>query len=183
MIVLATGGARAGKSTWALARATALADGNPAWGSRGPAPLAFLATAQALDPEMRARVEAHRAERGPRWSTYEEPVAIAAALPGVARAHGAVVVDCLTLWTTNVAWGEGARDMDAAVDDLCAALARVRDDGGRVVLVTNEVGLGIVPFDPATRQWRDDLGRVNQRVAALADEVVLLVSGLPLWLK
>jgi adenosylcobinamide kinase/adenosylcobinamide-phosphate guanylyltransferase len=183
MIVLVTGGARAGKSTWALARATDLADAHPGWEAHGSAPLAFLATAQAHDAEMRARVEAHRHERGPRWHTVEEPVAVAASLSALARAHGAVVVDCLTLWTTNIGWGEGARDVSAATDELCAALVDVRAGGGHVVLVTNEVGLGIVPFDPDTRRWRDDLGRVNQRVAALADEVVLLVSGLPLRLR
>jgi adenosyl cobinamide kinase/adenosyl cobinamide phosphate guanylyltransferase len=183
MIVLVTGGARAGKSTWALARATELADARPRGASAGEATLGFLATAQALDGEMQARVAAHRAERGPRWHTLEEPVAVAGVLPAFARTHGAVVVDCLTLWTTNLTWGTPPRALAPELDALCAALVQVRDEGGHVVVVTNEVGLGLVPFDPDTRRWRDDLGRVNQRVAALADEVVLLVSGLPLRLR
>jgi adenosylcobinamide kinase/adenosylcobinamide-phosphate guanylyltransferase len=179
MIHLVTGGARAGKSGWALARADERASAD--------SPLAFIATAQALDPEMNARIVRHREERGPRWVTFEEPLDVPERIGGIAREHGAVVLDCLTLWTSNLLF---ARDDDAAdawidgrIAALTVALAEARGDGGHVIVVTNEVGLGIVPFDPLTRRYRDHLGRCNQAVAAIADRVTLLVSGLPLTLK
>ncbi len=170
MIHLVTGGARAGKSTWALAQAEA---------SSAPT-LAFVATAEALDDEMRERILRHRAERSSRWVTYEEPVALAALLPSLTEP--AIVVDCLTLWVANLliskdAVGEPAEDR---IDALVAALGRVRVP---MWIVTNEVGLGIVPGDPLSRRYRDLLGRCNQRVAAVSDRVSFVVAGLPLTLK
>lgn len=178
MIHLVTGGARAGKSSWALTRAETLAPE----GSN----LAFVATAEALDDEMRTRIVRHQAERGPRWRTHEVRLTVPECLPPLAASHGAVVLDCLTLWTSNQLFCEGVPDDDflaSRVADLVRALRTARDAGGHVVVVTNEVGLGIVPFEPLTRRYRDALGRCNAAVAAAADHVTLLVSGLPLHLK
>ncbi len=182
MIHLVTGGARAGKSRHALTLAAAAATDRPHLPT-----LAFLATAQAGDDEMSARIAAHRAERGPRWLTVESPLDVPAQVERLAREHGAVVVDCLTLWVTNLMFHPerpaSDRIVGARTAALCGALVAVREAGGHVILVTNEVGLGIVPFEPETRRWRDALGRVNQQVAQVADRVTLLVSGLPLSLK
>jgi adenosylcobinamide kinase/adenosylcobinamide-phosphate guanylyltransferase len=176
MIHLVTGGARAGKSRWALAQAEA----TPA------AAIAFVATAQPLDAEMEDRILRHRAERSPRWITVEEPLALDTLLPALPQ--GAIVVDCLTLWVCNLLFADhGTADaaevdarVEARVDALAAALAHVRVP---TWLVTNEVGLGIVPGDPLSRRYRDLLGRCNQRVAAAADHVTFVVSGLPMHLK
>jgi adenosylcobinamide kinase/adenosylcobinamide-phosphate guanylyltransferase len=178
MIHLVTGGARAGKSRWALARAEELAPAGR--------PLAFLATAEPLDDEMRVRIVNHQAERGPRWTTHEEALAVPERVRALATSHGAILLDCLTLWTSNQLFAEGVPDDDflaARVRDLVAALDDARRAGGNVVVVTNEVGLGIVPFEPLTRRYRDALGRCNAAVASAADHVTLLVSGLPLHLK
>jgi adenosyl cobinamide kinase/adenosyl cobinamide phosphate guanylyltransferase len=171
MIHLVTGGARAGKSRLVLEEAEAT----------GAPRIAFVATATAGDDEMAHRIARHREERGPRWITYEEPLALATLLPTLREQ--AVVVDCLTLWTANLLFAheaEGDAPVEAAIDALVAALPRV---GAPIWLVTNEVGLGIVPGDPLSRRYRDLLGRCNQRVAAAADRVTMAVSGLPLRLK
>jgi adenosylcobinamide kinase/adenosylcobinamide-phosphate guanylyltransferase len=182
MIHLVTGGARAGKSQWAQSRTETL-------GPAGQA-LAFVATAQPLDDEMRARITRHQAERGPRWSTFEIPLDVPERIPRLAADHGAVLLDCLTLWTSNVLFADPDAPADvvdarveARIADLVDALADARRAGGRVVIVTNEVGLGIVPFDALTRRYRDHLGRCNAAVARVADHATLLVSGLPLALK
>lgn len=180
MITLVTGGARAGKSRWVLDDALGHI---PA-----PAPLAFLATAQALDDEMRARIDAHKAERGPRFFTVEEPLRVPEALlalagPGVATPPGGILVDCLTLWVSNLLFSAPPHDDDsllAQADALAAVLPKLT---APVWLVSNEVGLGIVPMDPLTRRYRDALGRCNQRVAAVADRVAFVVAGYPLWVK
>jgi len=177
MIHLVTGGARAGKSTFVLHRAEAT----------GAAAIAFVATAEAGDEEMALRIDRHRAERSDRWVTFEEPLALDLLLPSLP--HPAIVVDCLTLWISNlmfdpraVALGIGGEDaaIEASIDRLVAALGRVR---APVWLVTNEVGLGIVPGDPISRRYRDLLGRCNQRVAAAADHVTFVVAGLPMHLR
>ena len=171
MIHLVTGGARSGKSGWVVRQAEAL-DG----------PLTFVATAEALDEDMTERIARHRLERSPRWSTHEEPRALATLLPTLGGAG--VVVDCLTMWISNLLFANEAGGGDAAVeaeiDRLVGTLDAVR---APIWLVTNEVGLGIVPGDALSRRYRDLLGRCNQRVAARADHVTLLVSGLPLRLK
>jgi adenosylcobinamide kinase/adenosylcobinamide-phosphate guanylyltransferase len=174
VIHLVTGGARAGKSTWALARTEEAApDG---------APCAFVATAEAYDDEMRLRIDRHKAERGERWRTFEEPLAVPERLPEIAADHGAILVDCLTLWICNVLLQPDVEDaaIEARIEDLVAAL---RAAPVPVVLVTNEVGLGIVPADALSRRYRDLLGRCNRRVAETAERVTMLVSGLPLTLK
>ncbi|MDP2311374.1 MAG: bifunctional adenosylcobinamide kinase/adenosylcobinamide-phosphate guanylyltransferase [Pseudomonadota bacterium] len=169
MIHLVTGGARAGKSGFVLAQAEA---------TDAPS-IAFVATAERGDDEMIERIARHQAERSPRWVTVEEPLDLERVLPSLP--HAAIVVDCLTLWVSNLMFHPAAGDdPERRIDALVDALGRVRVP---TWLVTNEVGLGIVPADPVSRRYRDLLGRCNQRVAAAADHVTFVVSGLPMKLK
>lgn len=168
MIHLYTGGARAGKSRLAQAEAEALS----------PTRL-FVATAQPLDDDMAARIARHRADRGPGWETVEEPLALAERLPELSRPAPVLLVDCLTLWMSNLLLAD-TPDLDARAEALARAL---QGCDGHVLLVTNEVGLGIVPDNALARRYQDALGRCNQRVAAIADRVTFVVSGLPLRLK
>jgi adenosyl cobinamide kinase/adenosyl cobinamide phosphate guanylyltransferase len=168
-LVLITGGARSGKSTFAEARLAELAPDGP-W--------LYVATAEARDDEMRERIGRHQARRGDRWRTVEAPRDVAAAL--AAPAAG-VLVDCVTLWLSNRMLADETDDaILAAASDLAAA---ARAAAGPVVLVTNEVGDGIVPDNPLARRFRDLAGWVNQRLAAAADEVTLVACGLPLRLR
>ena len=163
------GGARSGKSRFALAS------------QHGHRRVAFLATAQAGDADMAARIARHQAERPGHWRTVEEPVDLVARLGEIAPTVDAVVVDCLTLWIANLLLrGDGDAAIVKAADALAATVA------GRpatLTLVSNEVGLGVHPPTGDGLRFRDVLGAVNQRVAAACDRVVLLVAGLPLTLK
>ncbi|EKM98253.1 MULTISPECIES: bifunctional adenosylcobinamide kinase/adenosylcobinamide-phosphate guanylyltransferase [unclassified Acidocella] len=165
MILLVTGGARSGKSLYAETRIRDCA-GTPV----------YIATAQAFDAEMAARIAAHKARRGPGWLDVEAPLELPQALQ--AAPAGPVLVDCLTLWLSNLMFAE--RDIEAQTEALCAALAA---RGGEVALVTNEVGQGIVPENALARRFRDAQGRLNQRVAQAADEVRLAVCGYTLRVK
>ena len=166
-IVLVTGGARSGKSVIAEGRALDLAAGGEA---------VYIATAQAFDAEMAARIATHRDRRDGHWRTVEAPLDLAGAL---AESDGQVrLVDCLTLWLSNQMLAEA--DWAAAADALCAVLKAQR---APVVLVTNEVGGGIVPDNALARAFRDAAGLLNQQVAAIADEVILAVCGLPMKVK
>jgi adenosylcobinamide kinase/adenosylcobinamide-phosphate guanylyltransferase len=164
-ITLVLGGARSGKS----AHAEALIGARPAL---------YIATAQSFDSEMNERIREHQARRGPNLQTIEEPLDLA----GVLIAHGSgpspILVDCLTLWLTNVLLAE--RDVPAEIARLCAALPGV---SAPLLLVSNEVGLGIVPDNALARTFRDHAGRLNQQVAALASRVTFMAAGLPLQLK
>jgi len=162
------GGARSGKSAYAQRAAEAAAAGRPP---------VLIATAQAFDDEMADRIARHRAERGDAWKTVEAPLNLPAAVADLAH-DDVAVIDCLTLWLTNVILGE--RDAASARQDLLAALATTR---ARLWLVSNEVGLGIVPDNALSRRFRDEAGRLHQALAAQVDEVVLLVAGLPLQIK
>ncbi len=170
-VTLVLGGARSGKSAYAEHQVDCHVE-------RYGGARVYLATAEAGDAEMAARIAAHRARRGTRWTTIEEPVELATALTGAAGRDGAVLVDCLTLWLANVV--ERGRDPDGECRRLAETLPRL---DGPVVLVANEVGLGIVPDNPAARAFRDLAGRLNQSIAARADRVVLVAAGLPLVLK
>jgi adenosylcobinamide kinase/adenosylcobinamide-phosphate guanylyltransferase len=150
----------------------------------------FVATAQAFDDEMRTRIDAHRDERPAHWETMEEPLDPAGALARRSRltAHPEVVViDCLTLWVSNVLLGLGENaDAEAIVGERTRALLEVIATNRATtafIVVTNEVGWGVVPATPLGRRYRDALGRANQLVAAAADEVVLLVSGIAVPIK
>lgn len=164
--ILFTGGARSGKS--ALAEAATLRLGRPA---------IYIATAEIWDDEMAARIAEHQARRGPEWHSHHAPKELVATLHDTDGA-GPRLVDCLTLWLTNLILAED--DWLAQTDALVACLAHQRSP---VVFVTNEVGSGIVPENALARQFRDAAGLVNQRIAARADEVYLAVSGLPLKVK
>lgn len=171
-VTLVLGGARSGKSRHAeqlieSALATASCDG-----------ATYLATAAALDDEMKARVAEHRTRRGDSWTTVEEPLNLVDALTEHADAAQPILVDCLTLWLANL-MGAG-RDIDA---EMAALAARLQDLGGPVVLVSNEVGLGIVPDNELARAFRDHAGRLNQAVAQVADRVLFVAAGLPMTLK
>ena len=166
------GGARSGKSTHAERLATGTLFGG------APRPALYIATAEAGDVEMATRIMAHRARRGAHWTTIEAPLALDEALLANGVAGRPVLVDCLTLWLSNLMHAE--RDLDEAADDLCRAL-----DGytAPVVFVSNEVGLGIVPETPLGRAFRDAQGRLNMRIAERADRVILMAAGLPMVLK
>jgi adenosylcobinamide kinase/adenosylcobinamide-phosphate guanylyltransferase len=159
------GGARSGKSRHAEALVEA---------ERGP--WVYLATAQAFDDEMRARIAEHRARRPAGWMTVDAPIDLALALAGAGDSP--VLVDCLTLWLTNLILGE--HDVEAESEALLDVLAART---ALTVVVSNEVGLGIVPDNALARRFRDAAGVLHQRVAAVADHVVLMVAGLPLRVK
>jgi adenosylcobinamide kinase / adenosylcobinamide-phosphate guanylyltransferase len=168
-IVLVTGGARSGKSRYAeeSARAT---------GGR----LLYIATAEARDEEMARRIAAHRARRGAEWTAVEAPVEIARALTENRGRFDAALVDCVTLWLSNLLERADETAIDGAVG---AFIAGARDFGAPVFVVTNELGSGIVPESALARKFRDVAGWTNQRLAAAADEVVLMVAGLPVVVK
>ncbi len=165
MLALVLGGARSGKSRYAEALVAAL-----------PPPWIYVATGAAHDDEMRRRIAEHRARRDASWQTVEAPLSLADALDEAGAAP--VLVDCLTLWLTNLMLGE--HDVAEAVRSLEQALERRR---ATTVLVGSEVGLGIVPENALARRFRDEAGLLHQRIAARADHVVLVAAGLPLALK
>lgn len=164
-LTLVLGGARSGKSRHAESLIERL-----------PPPWIYIATAEPLDAEMRARITAHRARRGCNWTTVEAPRDLAAALADAEAAP--VLIDCLTLWLANLMLADA--DISAAVTELETALAA---RAAPTVLVANEVGLGIVPENALARRFRDAAGFLNQRLAARADHVVFMVAGLPLHVK
>nr|WP_317891970.1 bifunctional adenosylcobinamide kinase/adenosylcobinamide-phosphate guanylyltransferase [uncultured Sphingomonas sp.] len=165
--MLVLGGARSGKSRYAQGLAEAS-------GGR----LVFIATAQAFDDEMTDRIRRHQADRDGRWTTVEASVDLAGAIAAADDADAVVLVDCLTLWASNLLLGE--EDAEARLAQLLAALKRAR---GQVLLVANEVGLGIVPDNALARAFRDLAGTINQRVAAVVDQVHMTVAGIPIIVK
>lgn len=165
-----TGGARSGKSAFAENLANALI------GKR-----AYIATAQALDPEMAARIEKHKQDRGIAWKTYEEPLAVGDLLKKLSSEYDIVLLDCLTLWLSNVmAHTDGDEAVVSRLDDLVSA---IKDCRGSMIIVSNEVGLGIVPDNPLARKFRDFAGMLNQKVAHAADEVYFTAAGIPMKIK
>lgn len=167
--ILVLGGARSGKSRFAegLARDTGLDH-------------FYLATGRAWDDEMRARIASHKADRADDgWTTHEEPLDLVGALKALDKPGRVILVDCLTLWVTNLMMEEG-RDVDAEGAALAAGL---RELLATVIFVSNEVGLGIVPENKMARAFRDHAGRLHQAIAAKADEVYFVAAGLPLKMK
>ena len=167
MLTFITGGARSGKS----ARAQKLAEDCAG-------ELVYLATAQAFDDKMTDRIARHRADRGTRWRTVDCPVDLPEAIVREAAPNRVLLVDCLTLWTSNLLLAE--HDFAAASLRLIDALSQARS---HVILVSNEVGMGIVPDNALARRFRDMAGRLNQDVAAIADRAELVVAGLVVPLK
>ena len=165
-MTLVLGGARSGKS--AFAESLAQEQGR----------CIYVATAQCIDEEMASRIEAHRARRGAGWRTVEAPLELAQAVRRESTPEACLLVDCLTVWLGNLL--HHGNDPGAAREDLLESLRRA---AGPVVLVANEVGLGIVPDNPMARAFRDHAGRLNQSVAALANRVYFVAAGLPLTLR
>jgi adenosylcobinamide kinase/adenosylcobinamide-phosphate guanylyltransferase len=165
--ILVIGGARSGKSRYAQGHVEA-----------HPGRLAFIATAERGDDEMVSRITRHQADRGPRWITHEAHLELPAAIRRAQNQADAILVDCLTLWLSNLMLAD--RDIAEETNALEAA---VRACGVPIAIVTNEVGQGIVPMNALARQFRDEAGRLNQRMAATCRKVVLVTAGLPLSLK
>lgn len=163
-VVLVLGGARSGKSRFAE--------------SLGAGALHYIATAQAFDDEMRERIAKHQLQRGKGWTTHEEAFALPERLAELNQPNNFVLVDCLTLWLSNLMLAE--QDWEAPCRAILSTLGAANAE---IVLVSNEVGLGIVPDTPLGRRFRDAQGLLNQRVAAVADTVVFVAAGLPLLLK
>jgi adenosylcobinamide kinase/adenosylcobinamide-phosphate guanylyltransferase len=165
--LLVLGGARSGKSRFAQTRA-----------ENWSGDLVYIATAQALDAEMSQRIARHRDDRGPRWRTVEAPVDLAIAIATESRANRVLLIDCLTLWASNLLFAE--RDHHDAIQTLRTEIIQA---AGPLIFVSNEVGLGIVPDNAVARRFRDMAGDINQAVAAAVDHVVFVAAGLPLTLK
>jgi len=163
-LTLIIGGAKSGKTAHALASC--------------PAPHCYIATAQALDSEMESRIAAHQEERGETWGLAEAPLD----LPGTIRAEAiegrSLLIDCLTLWLSNLMHEQRALDTETN-----ALLHAAKAAPGRIVMVSNEIGLGLVPMEKLSREFRDAQGALNQRVAAAADHVRFIAAGLPMVLK
>ena len=168
-LVLVLGGARSGKSSWALRYVEERYES-----------FLFMATAEVRDQEMEERVRKHKTSRGTNWQLIEEPLEIAEALNSRCGHVEAVLIDCLTIWLSNVMLSgrqEGVRSYQEKLLGILAARSRA------ITIVSNEVGSGIVPESPLGREFRDHAGLLNQRVAALADKVIFMIAGLPLFVK
>jgi adenosylcobinamide kinase / adenosylcobinamide-phosphate guanylyltransferase len=162
---LILGGARSGKSRYAEAMI-------------GDRPAIYVATAEARDGEMADRIRLHQARRGANWTTREAPIDLAAVLRTESQSGRVILVDCLTLWLSNL-FGAGRNP----ATEGAALIASLTSLSAPVIFVSNEVGLGIVPDNALARQFRDDAGRLNQQIAAVAERVVFVAAGLPLILK
>lgn len=165
--LLVLGGARSGKSAYAQKRCEAMGRNR-----------VYIATAQARDAEMADRIARHQADRGHGWTTLEEPIDLPLAIADAARGADAILVDCLTLWLSNLMLGD--HPIEVARAGLVAAIRQVKVP---LVLIANEVGLSVVPDNTLARRFRDEAGWLNQEIAAIAREVALVAAGLPLRLK
>ncbi len=174
-IVLITGGARSGKSRFAQELAASI--------SRS---VLFVATAEALDEDMASRIERHRLSRPPEWRTIEAPRHIAAAVRDAVR-EDVVLIDCITLLVSNILTGGSGRveegPQEAIILEIDQLIGQMRAVPASFLIVSNEVGMGLVPDNPLGRQYRDMLGKANQLLAAVADQVYLMVAGIPVPVK
>jgi len=168
-IVFVLGGTRSGKSRYALSLAEP-------YGTK-----VFIATAQALDGEMAQRIKAHQRERGEAFRTIEEPYDLGRAVQALPPDTGVAVIDCLTVWLGNLLYKYG--ELPTQMREIDSLFETLQAPPCDLIIVSNEIGLGIVPGDKQSRRFRDVMGGINQRVAAMADEAVFMVSGLPLKLK
>ncbi|MDP2167584.1 MAG: bifunctional adenosylcobinamide kinase/adenosylcobinamide-phosphate guanylyltransferase [Thermodesulfovibrionales bacterium] len=169
MVTLIIGGARSGKSSFALAEASMLAGRK-----------AYIATCEPLDEEMRQRIKRHRAERPEGWDTFEEPLEIVPLLGQLSKSHGVIVIDCLTLWLSNLM--HGGRNVVEEMDAFVSALPAAGLSSG-IYIVSNEVGMGIVPDNETARRFRDLAGTLNRRAAEAAGMVYMTVAGMPVKIK
>ena len=176
-VIFLTGGSRSGKSSRALELACSVGDRKKV----------FIATAEVTDPEMGQRIDRHKSERDSSWHTIEEPCDLAGALERVPEGAGVAVIDCLTVWLGNLMHYRGSEHAEheqyQEVSDFLAAIGKPADLRCPLIIVGNELGMGLVPEHPLGRRFRDVAGRLNQAVAAAAHHAEFLVSGLPLVLK
>ncbi len=166
-ITFVIGGARSGKSSFTLNEA-----------SKVQGQKAYIATAEALDEEMKARIEKHKKERGSEWDTHEEPIKISAVLSDIKNKYSVIVLDCLTVWLSNIM--QNRLDIENEISTFVKSL---EDSLCHVFIVSNEVGMGIVPDNELARRFRDLAGFLNQKVAEIADRVYLVTAGIPLKIK
>jgi adenosylcobinamide kinase / adenosylcobinamide-phosphate guanylyltransferase len=166
--VFILGGSRSGKSAFALKEASAL-----------PGEKAFIATAEALDKEMRLRIEKHRKERGRQWVTHEESLQISGLIKDIGNKYTVILVDCLTLWLSNIM--HAGYDVRSETRELASTIGE--DRSASLYIISNEVGLGLVPESPLGRQYRDNLGILNQEIAKAATDVYFMAAGIPLRIK
>jgi adenosylcobinamide kinase/adenosylcobinamide-phosphate guanylyltransferase len=169
-LIFITGGCRSGKSQYALDYA-----------NRHFSKKIYLATCEALDDEMIQRVETHKRLRGPEWLTIEEPVEVVDRIKQYSDNAEVILLDCLTLWLSNLLL-KGNNDLKM-MEEMEGLVHSLRERRISVIIVSNEVGMGIVPADPLSRRFRDLSGMANQKIAGVADAVVLMVSGMPVFLK
>ena len=182
-IIFVIGGARSGKSSFVLNEVSTLE------GTR-----AYIATGEALDEEMHDRISKHKDDRGPEWSTYEEPVDVAEVLTDIKDKYRVVVIDCLTLWLSNVMMRlknkeQRTKTTEKSVEEFINELKSLKNSShvthhaSRLFIVSNELGMGIVPENEMAREFRDLAGFLNQKVAAIADEVYMVTAGIPVKIK
>jgi len=168
-IIFVIGGARSGKSSFAL-REAAKVEGRKA----------YIATAQALDDEMKERIRKHKEERGADWDTFEEPVKVPEIIGDIKDKYSVIVLDCLTLWLSNLIHCNA--DIKRNIENLFNSL-QITHHSSRIYIVSNEVGMGIVPENELARSFRDMAGFLNQKAAEVADEVYLVTAGIPIKIK
>ena len=171
-IIFVTGGARSGKSRFA-----------EEYAKKVPGQVAYLATAEALDEEMKERIEHHRGRRPKSWLTVEEPLDLAQAVKTLNGSCQVILLDCLTLWISNLIHQEASGVECRALEMLEACFLNSRESGKNLILVSNEVGMGIIPDHPLNRVFSDITGRVNQFVSSQADEVYFMISWIPMKVK
>jgi len=170
-IILVTGGVKSGKSYWALQ-----------CGEEKGSERAFIATATALDMEMERRILKHQKERGDRWTTFEEPRDVSGLFERIKEGFDVVLIDCLTLWVSNLLTIYNMTE-DSILQETGKFISALERDASRIILVTNEVGMGIIPADHVSRSCQDLLGSLNRGAAGIADSVYLMVSGIAQKIK